>query len=119
MLAMIASLLASRGLSQRTAQRLAPLAAIVLLIALCGLGWGVFKAWDWWDDRQAVQADRDAANAAFRARQIEAERKAAKAKALRDQQDAGKRSQLEDRVDEADRNSDSAADDVWNGGLWD
>lgn len=118
-LGFLAALLGRWGFSSDAAKRLAPVAAILLLLALYGVLRIGFQAWDWWDDRQAVQADRDAGNAEFRKRQIGAERGAGAAKGKRDRADAENQNKLEGRIGEANRNGTTAADDVWNGGLWD
>lgn len=118
-MAYFVTLLLRFGLSKASAERLAPLAAVLSAVVLVGLLWGGFRVWDWQDDRKAIQADRNAANANFKNRQVEAERKAGAAKRARDREDQSNIDKLEGRVDEANKQGGTAADDVWTGGLWD
>ena len=95
---------------------------IHLILALL-LVWGMFKlAWpvfDWFNDREAVAEDRDKANAEFTKKQLDAERVAGAAKDARDADAAREQKELNDAIENADRDGRSAADDVWNGGLFD
>lgn len=109
----------SRGLGARAAKLWAVVVAALAVVALLTALWGIWQAIDWWDDRQAVNADRDAANAEFLERQVKAEREASAAKADRDRSEAAEQDELEDEVDDAQSHGRSAADDVWDGGLFD
>lgn len=115
----IIALFARWGAGTRLSRILAWVVAGIAAIALLWLLGLIFGAFDWWDDRQAVQADRATGNADFRERQLEAERDAGAAKEARDSAEAAKQEQLKDLVDEAQSNGGSAADDVWDNGLWD
>lgn len=95
---------------------LAAALALLLGLGLFKAGWAAF---DWFNDREAVEQDRRAANAEFAEKQLEAERGAGAAKRSRDARDAKTQEGLDDEVDEANRDGRSAADDVWNGGLFD
>jgi hypothetical protein len=98
---------------------MAAAAAVFAILTLCGATWGVLAAWDWWDDRQAVNDDRAKSNAEFRAKQLEAERSAGGLKRERDAAEDEEQEELEDEVEEAGRDGRSAADDLWDGGLFD
>lgn len=106
-----------------TARKYAPfgfaLACILALLAglaLFKLAWPVF---DWFNDREAVAEDRDKANAEFTKKQLDAERAAGATKDARDAETARQQKELNDAIDQADRDGRSAADDAWNGGLFD
>lgn len=73
----IVTLLVRWGLKDALARRLAPFAAIAAALMLLAALYGAFRVWDWFDDRAAVQADRDKANAAMLERQMKANDRAA------------------------------------------
>lgn len=112
-------ILARLGRDNAAPRWLAALAAGIAILAACAAAWGTFKLWDKWDDRQAIEQDRAAANAELRAKQLEAERKAGEAKRDRDAADRQEQRELEDEIEDAGRAGRSAADDVWSGGLFD
>ena len=74
----IAALLARWGLKKGLAGKLAPWVAAAGALALLA---ALLAAWDWFDDRAAVQADRDKANAEMLERQIKANDRAASERA--------------------------------------
>lgn len=123
LLALALRLLTGLGVSQRVSRALAPFAlaaaALVTLGALYGLGTLAWHLWLGHHDKQVVAADRTAANAAFRARQVEAERKAGDAKAARDLGEARTQQDLQGKLDHAKETGASGADAVWSGGLFD
>ena len=123
MLTPIIALFARWGLPERLRRPLAlialAVAVIALLVALWTLTAPIRALSDWLSRRAAVENANNAANAEFRARQLETERHAGAAKAGRDRLDSAKQDHLEDLVDEADDAGSSAADDVWHGGLFD
>jgi hypothetical protein len=98
---------------------LTPLGIVLAVLAALALAVGGWKSFDWFNDREAVQEDRDAHNAAVNADLRVAEGAAGGAKAARDIADAAEQDELEDMTDEADDAGDSPADDIWNGGLFD
>lgn len=106
------------GIKVDLARKLAVPGFILAVLLALGACWGMFKAWDWWDDRQAVQEDRTKANAEFAEDVLEAERTARAEKDARDEKERKANDALEDAIDEADRAGRSAADDVWNCGLF-
>jgi len=106
-----------------TARKFAPLGfGLACILALLAV-WAVFKlAWpvfDWFNDREAVAEDRAEANAEFTEKQLDAERAAGADKRSRDADDAQTQKELTDAIDQADRDGRSAADDVWDDGLFD
>lgn len=121
--AMIGAKLLGLVLPADTARKFAPwgfaLACILALLAV----WGTFKlAWpvfDWFNDREAVAEDRAEANAEFTEKQLKAERDAGANKRARDAADAQTQKETDNAIDQADRDGRSAADDLWNGGLFD
>lgn len=121
--ARIGSALLGLAFTPQTARRFA-LPGFILAACLAGLlafglfklGWGIF---DWFNDREAIQQDRREANAEFAGKQIDAERAAGAGKHARDTAESETQEGLENEVDDADRNGRSAADDLWNGGLFD
>jgi hypothetical protein len=70
----IAGLLARWGLKESVAGKLAPWVAGLGVLAILAAS---VAAWDWFDDRAAIRADRDKANAAMLERQIQANDRAA------------------------------------------
>lgn len=115
----LVTLLVRLGVGESWAKYLAPVALVIAVLVACAALWGAFQAWDAADDRRAVEVAQAKAQAKIQAKQIAAERNASAAKARRDREDAAQQSKMEDRVDEANRHGGTAADDVWNGGLWD
>jgi hypothetical protein len=98
------------------AKRLATGGLILLGIVL--LVGGVLL-WDHFDDRaveRKVNLERD--NRDLRAN-IEANETAGMSKVERDTRETAEQEELTDEVDEADAAGRSAADDLWNGGLFD
>lgn len=104
------------GTQGAVAQVIALVVAVALLLMVVRLLWGAF---DYFNDRDAVERATNEANAEFNERQVEVEREVGADKAARDKADAAAQDDLQEEVDEADRNGDSAADSVWNGGLFD
>lgn len=115
----IVKVLTGWGATERAAKLLAPFVLGLAVLALLGALWGAWELFDWWDDRQAIQRDRAAANAEFRGKQIEAERAAGGNKTARDRAEDDRQRDLQEELDDAEAAGDSGADDVWNGGLWD
>ena len=98
------------------AKRLATAGLIILGIVL--LVGGVLL-WDHFDDRaveREVNLERD--NRDLRAN-AEANETAGLSKVERDTREGAEQEELTDEVDEADAAGRSAADDLWNGGLFD
>ncbi|KPH59198.1 hypothetical protein [Novosphingobium sp. ST904] len=118
-MAWLVSGLIHAGLAQAQAKRFAPWVALALFFALLGLSVVIFRLWDFQDDKEAITVDRNAARAEFQERQINAERAAGAAKVERDRAAAAKQDKLEDKIDDARAHGGTAADDVWNNGLWD
>lgn len=106
------------GVPAEAARRLAPLGALLALMLASGAIWGAFKLWDWWDDRAAIEAATNKANAEFLERQVAAERKAGAAKDERDDGNEAAQDDLEKDLNDASKAGDTGADAVWNGGLW-
>lgn len=110
------------GVPASAARRFAPLGFAIALLALLAAVWGLFQAgwavFDWWNDRAAIENATGKANAEFRERQIEVERAAGSDKDDRDAADQAAQRDLEKELDDAEKSGDSAADDVWAGGLW-
>jgi hypothetical protein len=110
------------GLETGLARRLAPLGFAIALLAGAGatvaLIGGAIELWGWWHARGAVEAATNAANADFRARQVQAERTAGAAKDARDAGDQAAQRDLQEGLDDADDQGASGADAAWNGGLW-
>ncbi|MFC0683238.1 hypothetical protein [Novosphingobium clariflavum] len=113
------TLLVRLGVGESRAKYLAPVSIVLAVLVACAALWGVFQLWDAADDRRAIEAAQAKAGAEFQARQIAAERNASAAKAHRDREEAARQNKMEVRVDEASKHGGSAADDVWNSGLWD
>lgn len=112
-------ILARLGRDNEAPRWMAALVAVFAILAACAAAWGTFKLWGKWDDRQAIEQDRAAANAELRAKQLEAERKAGGEKRDRDAADRQEQKDLEDEIEDAGRAGRSAADTVWSGGLFD
>ena len=116
------SILSAVGVPVQPARRLAPWAFVFALLLALAATWGLFRVgwavFDWWNDRAAIEDATGKANAEFRERQLEAERKAGDAKDTRDAADAAAQRDLEKELDDADKAGSSGADAVWNGGLW-
>lgn len=111
------------GVPSAAARRLAPLGfGLMLLLAIAvagGVLWGGWAIFDHLNDRKAVEAATNAGNAQFRAKQVTAERTAGAAKDARDSSDAAESNTLQEKIDAAEANGSSAADDVWGSGLFD
>ena len=86
------------------------LACLLLLAAL----WGAWQAFDWFNDRQAVQRDRDAHNAQMNEDLRRAEGEAGRAKSERDRAEDEEQDDLEDVTDAAAETGDSPADTIWD-----
>lgn len=76
----IVSLLLRWGLKEGVAKKLAPFAAAAAVIVILTALWGAWQVWDYFDDRAAVQADRDKANLDMLERQLRANDNAADAR---------------------------------------
>ena len=114
----IAAWLATRnpGMTLANARRLVTAGIIALGVLLAV---GGFSLWLYLHDesvRKVENLERDNRDLKNNAR---ANEKAGLSKVERDRDEARKQEELKNAVDEADADNRSAADDVWNGGLFD
>lgn len=110
----ILSRVTGMGVPARLAPWVAGIAAIALLWAL----WGAWQAFEWFNDREAIEDATNASNAEFREKQLEVEREVGRDKAARDSANDDHDREMEGTIDDARANGSTAADDLWNGGLW-
>ncbi|GAA0749478.1 hypothetical protein [Sphingomonas trueperi] len=114
MIAPLIALAARWGVVERLRRPVAWLMALGLAIVLLGLFWGGWRAFDWFNDRQAVQRDRTAAQAEMGQRQIRAERSAGAARDARDAAARQQQQELKEKGDAALRDGRSPWDAVAN-----
>lgn len=114
MIAPLIALAARWGVVERLRKPVAWLIALGLFLALLALLWGGWRAFDWFNDRQAVVRDRTEARAEMGARQIRAERSAGAARDARDAAARERERLLEEKGDAALRDGRSPWDAVAN-----
>ncbi|NLS27919.1 hypothetical protein S2M10_29210 [Sphingomonas sp. S2M10] len=114
MMAPLIALAARWGVVERLRKPVAWLMALGLTLALLALFWGGWRAFDWFNDRQAVARDVDHSNAEVRGRQVQAERSAGAAQQQRDDGIRNEQFQQEEKAHEARRANRSALDALHN-----
>ncbi len=106
------ALAARVGAKGRSKGAVAGLMAFAALIALGGLLWGAWQAFDWLNDRKAVSEHVTRQNAELGKRQLGAERKAGAAHDARGAAITNETQAMEEKADEARRNRRSPLDAV-------
>jgi hypothetical protein len=94
-------LLSLLGLKGELARRLAPLGMILLVLALLGALWATWQAFDWFNDRDAVDRAATRANVEFQKDKDEAAGRADVGSAERGITHREKVKQTEELIDEA------------------
>lgn len=112
MIGLFMALAGRTGASGRAQGIVAVLIAVVAVIALCGLGAGVWKGLDWLNDREAVADHVTHQNAEKAKRQLEAERKAGAGHDARGAAITNETQAMEGKAHEAHRNRRSPLDAV-------
>lgn len=95
------ALAARSGATGRMQRIAAGLIAFALLIALLGLLWGAWQAFDWLNDRQAAGRALDKRTADTLTKVVRADRAAGAAKAARDAANANETQAEMERIDNA------------------